>query len=63
MDIQYDVAKLIRTRSFLARLQEQADRLGDDLDKVIFDSDVAKRYKGEIDELHARAVEVAYAAV
>jgi hypothetical protein len=47
----------------LARLQEQADRLGDDLDKVIFDSDVAKRYKGEIDELHARAVEVAYAAV
>jgi hypothetical protein len=26
----------------LARLQEQADRLGDDLDKVIFDSDVAK---------------------
>jgi hypothetical protein len=43
MDIQYDVAKLIRTRSFLACLQEQADRLGDDLDKVIFDSDVSKR--------------------
>ncbi|KAK2396336.1 hypothetical protein QL285_057993 [Trifolium repens] len=63
VDIQYDVAKLIRTRSFLARLQEQADRLGDDMDKVIFDSEVAKRYKGEIEEFHARAVEAAYAVV
>jgi predicted nucleic acid-binding Zn-ribbon protein len=63
MDIQYDVAKIIRTRSSLARLQEQSDRLGDDLDKVIFDSNVAKRYKGEIEELHARAVEAAYAVV
>jgi DNA repair exonuclease SbcCD ATPase subunit len=60
MDIQYDIAKLIKTRSFLARLQEKQERLEDDLDKVIFDSNVAKRYKGEIEELHARAVEAAY---
>jgi hypothetical protein len=33
------------------------------LDKVIFDSNVAKRYKGEIGELHARAVEAAYVVV
>jgi hypothetical protein len=63
MDIQYDIAKLIKTRSFLARLQEKQETLDDDLDKVIFDSDVAKRYKGEIEELYARAVEAAYAVV
>jgi hypothetical protein len=63
MDIQYDIAKLIKTRSFLARLQEKHETLDDDLDKVIFDSNVAKRYKGEIEELHARAVEAAYAVV
>ncbi|KAK2356252.1 hypothetical protein QL285_093600 [Trifolium repens] len=57
MDIQYDIAKLIKTRSFLARLQEKQETLDDDLNKVIFDSKVAKRYKGEIEELHARAVE------
>jgi hypothetical protein len=61
MDIQYDIAKLIKTCSFLARLQQVT--LDDDLDKVIFDSNVAKRYKSEIEELHARAVEAAYAAV
>jgi hypothetical protein len=60
MDIQYDIAKLIKTRTFLAHLQEKQDTLDDDLDKVIFDSSIAKRYKGEIEELHARAVEAAY---
>jgi BMFP domain-containing protein YqiC len=63
MDIQYDIAKLIKTRSFLARLQEKHETLDDNLDKVISDSNVAKRYKGEIEELHARAVEAAYAVV
>jgi chromosome segregation ATPase len=42
MDIQYDSVKLIKTRSFLARLQEKQERLDDDLDKVIFDASVAK---------------------
>jgi hypothetical protein len=63
MDIQYDIAKLIKTRSFLGRLQEKQETLDDDLGKVIFDSNVAKRYKGEIEELHARGVEAAYAVV
>jgi predicted nucleic acid-binding Zn-ribbon protein len=63
MEIQYDVARLIRTRSSLARLKEKEDRLDDDLDKIIFDSNVARRYKGEIEELHARAVEAAYTVV
>jgi hypothetical protein len=30
---------------------------------VIFDSKVAKMYKGEIEELYARAVEAAYTVV
>jgi hypothetical protein len=30
---------------------------------VIFDSKVAKRYKGEIEEFHALAVEAAYTIV
>jgi hypothetical protein len=37
--------------------------LDDDLDKIIFDTNVARRYKGEIEELHARAVEAAYTVV
>ncbi|KAK2401186.1 hypothetical protein QL285_050800 [Trifolium repens] len=34
LDIEYDVAKLIRTRSSLARLREKMDRLHDDQDKI-----------------------------
>jgi predicted nucleic acid-binding Zn-ribbon protein len=60
MDIQYDVARLIRTRSSLARLKEKMDRLHDDQDKICFDLDVAKRYKGEIEDLQASAVAAAY---
>ncbi|KAK2444913.1 hypothetical protein QL285_015903 [Trifolium repens] len=45
MDIQYDIAKLIKTRSFMSHLQQKQKTLNDDLDKVIFDSKVAKRYK------------------
>jgi hypothetical protein len=63
MEIQYDVAKLIRTRSSLARLKEKEDRLHDDQHKISFDFDVAKRYKGEIEELQARAVAAAYTIV
>jgi predicted nucleic acid-binding Zn-ribbon protein len=63
MDIQYDITKLIKTRSFLSRLQEKQETLNDDVDKVIFDSKVAKKYKGEIEEMHARAVEAAYTLV
>jgi hypothetical protein len=63
MEIQYDVARLIRTRSSLARLSDKVDRLQDDQDKIGFDLDVAKRYKGEIGELQARAVAAAYTIV
>ncbi|KAK2402035.1 hypothetical protein QL285_051589 [Trifolium repens] len=34
LDIEYDVARLIRTRSSLARLREKVDRLHDDQDKI-----------------------------
>jgi hypothetical protein len=63
MDIQYDIVNLIKTRSFLACHQETQETLDKDLDKVIFDSNVAKRYKGEIEEMHVRAVEAAYVVV
>jgi ABC-type phosphate transport system auxiliary subunit len=63
MDIQYDIAKLVKTRSFLSRLQDKHETLNDDMDKVIFDSKVAKKYKNEIEELHACAVETAYTVV
>jgi predicted nucleic acid-binding Zn-ribbon protein len=63
MEIQYDVARLIRTRSSLARLSEKADRLQDGQDKIGFDLDVAKRYKGEIGELQARSVAATYTIV
>jgi chromosome segregation ATPase len=60
MDIQYDVARLIGTRSSLACLREKADRLHDDQEKISFDLDVAKRYKGEIEDLQVRVVAAAY---
>jgi chromosome segregation ATPase len=60
MDIQYDVARLIRTRSSLARLREKMDRLHDDQDNICIDLSVAKRYKGEIEDLQARTVAAAY---
>jgi hypothetical protein len=63
MEIQYDVARLIRTRSSLARLKEKEDRLGDDRHKISFDYDIAKKYKGNIEELHARVVEAAYTII
>jgi hypothetical protein len=63
MEIQYDVARLIRTRSSLARLKEKEDRLGDDRHKISFDYDIAKKYKGDIEELHARVVEAAYTII
>jgi chromosome segregation ATPase len=60
LDIEYDVARLIRTRSSLARLREKMDRLHDDQDKIIPDLDVAKKYKSEIEDLQADAVAAAY---
>jgi uncharacterized protein YoxC len=51
LDIQYDVARLIRTRSSLAHLKVKMDRLRDDQDKICSDVDVAKKYKDEIEEL------------
>jgi predicted nucleic acid-binding Zn-ribbon protein len=63
MEIQYHVARLIRTRSSLARLKEKEDRLSDDQHKISFDCGVAMKYKGEIEELQARAVEAAYTVV
>ncbi|KAK2410112.1 hypothetical protein QL285_045501 [Trifolium repens] len=55
LDIEYDVARLIRTRSSLARLREKIDRLRDDQDKISPDLVVAKKYKEEILELQADA--------
>ncbi|KAK2392507.1 hypothetical protein QL285_065859 [Trifolium repens] len=60
LDIEYDVARLIRTRSSLARLREKIDRLRDDQDKISPDLMVAKRYKEEIEELQADTVAAAY---
>ncbi|KAK2402016.1 hypothetical protein QL285_051570 [Trifolium repens] len=58
LDIEYDVARLIRTRSSLARLKEKMDRLHDDQDKICPDLDVAKKYKSEIEDLQAAAAYV-----
>jgi chromosome segregation ATPase len=60
LDIEYDVARLIRTRSSLARLREKIDRLRDDHDKISPDLMVAKKYKEEIEELQADTVAAAY---
>jgi chromosome segregation ATPase len=61
LDIEYDVARLIRTRSSLARLREKVDRLHDDQDKICPDLVVAKKYKSEIEDLQADTVAAAYA--
>ncbi|KAK2375598.1 hypothetical protein QL285_076482 [Trifolium repens] len=61
LDIEYDVAKLIRTRSSLARFREKVDRLHDDQDKIFPDLEVAKKYKSEIEDLQADTVAAAYA--
>ena len=60
LDIEYDVARLIRTRSSLARLKEKMDRLHDDQDKISPDLNVAKKYKSEIEDLQADTVAAAY---
>ncbi|KAK2391598.1 hypothetical protein QL285_065038 [Trifolium repens] len=60
LDIEYDVARLIRTRSSLARLREKIDRLRDDQDKISPDLMMAKKYKEEIEELQADTVAAAY---
>ncbi|KAK2455512.1 hypothetical protein QL285_002957 [Trifolium repens] len=60
LDIEYDVARLIRTRSSLARLREKMDRLHDDQNKISHDLDVAKKYKSEIEDLQADTVAAAY---
>ncbi|WJX45883.1 hypothetical protein P8452_32731 [Trifolium repens] len=60
LDIQYDVVRLIRTRFSLARLNEKMDRLHDYQDKICPDLEVAKKYKGEIEELQADTVTAAY---
>ncbi|WJX45307.1 hypothetical protein P8452_32196 [Trifolium repens] len=60
LDIEYDVARLIRTRSSLARLREKIDRLRDDQDKISPDLMVAKKYKEEIEELQTDTVAAAY---
>ncbi|KAK2427790.1 hypothetical protein QL285_026349 [Trifolium repens] len=60
LDIEYDIARLIRTRSSLARLKEKMDRLHDDQDKISPDLEVAKKYKSEIEELQADTVAATY---
>ncbi|KAK2371058.1 hypothetical protein QL285_084050 [Trifolium repens] len=60
LDIEYDVARLIRTRSSLTRLKEKMERLQDDQDRISPDLTIAKKYKEEIEELQADVVAVAY---
>ncbi|KAK2389277.1 hypothetical protein QL285_062878 [Trifolium repens] len=60
LDIEYDVARLIRTRSSLTRLKEKMERLQDDKDRISPDLTVAKKYKEEIEELQADVVAAAY---
>ncbi|KAK2369680.1 hypothetical protein QL285_082796 [Trifolium repens] len=60
LDIEYDVARLIRTRSSLTRLKEKMERLQDDQDRISPDLTVAKKYKEEIEELQADVVAPAY---
>ncbi|KAK2359583.1 hypothetical protein QL285_084943 [Trifolium repens] len=60
LDIEYDVARLIRTRSSLTRLKEKMERLQDDQDRISPDLRVAKKYKEEIEELQADVVAAAY---
>jgi chromosome segregation ATPase len=60
LDIEYDVARHIRTRSSLARLKEKMDRLHDDQDNISPDLDVTKKYKSEIEDLQADTVAAAY---
>ncbi|KAK2367849.1 hypothetical protein QL285_081098 [Trifolium repens] len=60
LDIEYDVARLIRTRSSLTRLKEKMERLQDDQDGISPDLTVAKKYKEEIEELQADVVATAY---
>ena len=60
LDIEYDVARLIRTRSSLTRLKEKMERLQDDQDRISPDLTVAKKYKEEIEELQADVVAAAY---
>jgi chromosome segregation ATPase len=60
LDIEYDVARLIRTRSSLARLKEKMERLQDDQDRISPDLTIAKKYKEEIEELQADVVAAAY---
>ncbi|KAK2368129.1 hypothetical protein QL285_081356 [Trifolium repens] len=60
LDIEYDVARLIRTRSSLTRLKEKMERLQDDQDRISPDLTIAKKYKEEIEELQADVVAAAY---
>ncbi|KAK2457024.1 hypothetical protein QL285_004340 [Trifolium repens] len=60
LDIEYDVARLIKTRSSLARLREKMVWLRDDQDKISPDLDVTKKYKSEIEDLQADTVAAAY---
>ncbi|KAK2402078.1 hypothetical protein QL285_051628 [Trifolium repens] len=60
LDIEYDAARLIRTRSSLNRLKEKMERLQDDQDRISPDLTVAKKYKEEIEELQADIVAAAY---
>ncbi|KAK2355282.1 hypothetical protein QL285_092706 [Trifolium repens] len=60
LDIEYDVARLIRTCSSFARLKEKMERLQDDQDRISPDLTVAKKYKEEIEELQADVVSAAY---
>ncbi|KAK2396988.1 hypothetical protein QL285_058613 [Trifolium repens] len=60
LDIEYDVARLTRTRSSLTRLKEKMERLQDDQDRISPYLTVAKKYKEEIEELQADVVAAAY---
>ncbi|KAK2400707.1 hypothetical protein QL285_050379 [Trifolium repens] len=48
LDIEYDVARLIRTRSSLARLKEKMERLQDDQDRISLTSQLPRNIRRKL---------------
>ncbi|MCI44747.1 hypothetical protein A2U01_0065986, partial [Trifolium medium] len=56
---QEDVSKLLGKRRTLARLESKRKSLGDNLSKIMEDSEVAKKCKHALEDMHASAIEAA----
>ncbi|MCI69783.1 hypothetical protein A2U01_0091046, partial [Trifolium medium] len=57
--IQNDVAKLLGKRHTLIRLQAKQKDLGEELSKIMEDSEVSKRCKHALEDMHDSATEAA----